>query len=143
MNRLRDSHLPYIDHIFKEATIRSDQLDLILIHIGMAEEGRLELPRRITSTYRFSKPAPSPTWVLLRIDMRSICINLGYHPEGFRFTYNQKGMLSFPLNLRVWARLCSSPELFTGCFCLSINNHEMTLLSQPYGICPPTIVVPS
>ena len=33
----------------------------------MAEEGRLELPRRITPTYKFSKLAPSPTWVLLQI----------------------------------------------------------------------------
>ena len=32
--------------------------------IYLAEEERLELSRRITMTYRFSKPAPSPTWVL-------------------------------------------------------------------------------
>ena len=32
----------------------------------MAEEGRLELPRRITPTYKFSKLAPSPSWVLLQ-----------------------------------------------------------------------------
>ena len=31
-----------------------------------AEEERLELSRHLAMTYRFSKPAPSPTWVLLQ-----------------------------------------------------------------------------
>ena len=31
----------------------------------LAEEGRFELPRQLSPTYRFSKPAPSTTWVLL------------------------------------------------------------------------------
>ena len=31
-----------------------------------AERGRLELPRQISLTYRFSKPTPSPTWVPLQ-----------------------------------------------------------------------------
>ena len=30
----------------------------------LAEEERLELSRHLAMTYRFSKPAPSPTWVL-------------------------------------------------------------------------------
>ena len=33
----------------------------------MAEEGRLELPHRVTPAYKFSKLAPSPTWVLLHM----------------------------------------------------------------------------
>ncbi len=37
---------------------------LLLIEL-LAERGRFELPRRITSTYRFSKPAPSASWVPL------------------------------------------------------------------------------
>ena len=38
---------------------------MLLTH--MAEEERLELSRHLAMTYRFSKPAPSPTWVLLHI----------------------------------------------------------------------------
>ena len=33
----------------------------------LAEGERLELSRHLAMTYRFSKPAPSPTWVTLHI----------------------------------------------------------------------------
>ena len=35
-------------------------------HVLLAERGGFEPPRRVTPTYRFSKPAPSATWVPLR-----------------------------------------------------------------------------
>ena len=84
----------------------------------MAEEGRLELPRRITPTYKFSKLAPSPTWVLLHIKLS------GLPPEP-----------------EVWTVLSSPPERFTGSLRLSINNQEMTVYPNLTDLVPPTIAI--
>ena len=46
----------------------------------MAEEERLELSHHLAMTYRFSKPAPSPTWVLLHKKME---LNRGLEPRTY------------------------------------------------------------